>query len=60
MQINKTNNVIFLKDVESNVIQEAFVVLKENDKNIAEILAIQNMECYAENYRTSVKRGRNP
>lgn len=30
MQINKTNNVIFLKDVESNIIQEAFVVLKEN------------------------------
>lgn len=30
MQINKTNNVIFFKDVESNIIQEAFVVLKEN------------------------------
>ena len=29
MQINKTNNVIFLKDLESNIIQEAFVVLKE-------------------------------
>lgn len=39
MQINKTNNVIFLKDVESNIIQEAFVVLKDNikiesDKNL--------------------------
>lgn len=30
MQINKTDNVIFLKDVESNLIQEAFVILKDN------------------------------
>lgn len=30
MQINKTNNVVFIKDLESNIIQEAFVVLKEN------------------------------
>lgn len=30
MQISKTNNVIFLKDVESNIIKEAFVVLKDN------------------------------
>ena len=29
MQINKTNNVIFLKEFESNIISEAFVVLKE-------------------------------
>lgn len=32
MQINKTNNVIFLKEVESNVIQEAIVILKDNIK----------------------------
>lgn len=32
MQISKTNNVVFLKDVESNIIQEAFVVLKDNVK----------------------------
>jgi len=32
MQINKTNNVIFLREFESNVISEAFVVLKENIK----------------------------
>ena len=30
MQISKTNNVIFLKDVESNIIKEAFIVLKDN------------------------------
>ncbi len=28
MQINKLNNIVFLKDVESNIIEEAFVVLK--------------------------------
>ena len=32
MQISKTENVIFLKDVESNLIQEAFIILKENVK----------------------------
>lgn len=32
MQINKTDNVIFLKDVESNIIDEAFIVLKKNVK----------------------------
>ena len=32
MQINKTDNVIFLKDVESNIIDEAFSVLKKNVK----------------------------
>lgn len=32
MQVNKTDNVIFLKDVESNLIQEAFVILKDNIK----------------------------
>lgn len=32
MQINKTDNVIFLKDVESNIIDEAFVILKDNVK----------------------------
>lgn len=32
MQINKLNNIIFLKNTESNIIEEAFVVLKENIK----------------------------
>ena len=32
MQVNKTNNVIFLKNVESNIIDEAIVILKENIK----------------------------
>lgn len=32
MQISKTENVIFLRDVESNIIQEAFIILKENVK----------------------------
>ena len=32
MQVNKTDNVIFLKDLESNIIQEAFVILKDNIK----------------------------
>lgn len=32
MQINKTNNIIFLKNVESNIIEEAFVILKDNVK----------------------------
>lgn len=32
MQVNKTDNVIFFKDVESNLIQEAFVILKDNIK----------------------------
>ena len=32
MQINKTNNVIFLRDIDSNIIQEAFVVLRDNIK----------------------------
>ena len=30
MQINKLNNIIFLKDVESNIIEEAFIILKNN------------------------------
>lgn len=30
MQINKTNNVILLKNVESNLIDEAFIILKNN------------------------------
>lgn len=30
MQLNKLNNIVFLKDVESNLIEEAFVVLKDN------------------------------
>ena len=37
MQINKTDNVIFLKGIESNLIEEAFIVLKSNIKlNIKE------------------------
>ncbi len=32
MQINKLNNIVFLKDLESNIIEEAFVVLKEKVK----------------------------
>ena len=32
MPINTTENVIFLKDVESNIIEEAFIILKENVK----------------------------
>ncbi len=32
MQTNKTNNIIFLKDVESNIIDEAIVILKDNIK----------------------------
>lgn len=32
MQVNKTNDVIFLKNVESNIIDEAIVILKENVK----------------------------
>ena len=28
--MNKTNSVIFLKDIESNIIEEAVIVLKEN------------------------------
>ena len=30
MQLNKLNNIVFLKDLESNLIEEAFVVLKDN------------------------------
>lgn len=30
MQLNKLNNIVFLKDIESNLIEEAFVVLKDN------------------------------
>lgn len=30
MQLNKLNNIVCLKDMESNIIEEAFVVLKEN------------------------------
>lgn len=32
MQISKADKVVILKDVESNIIQEAFVVLKKNIK----------------------------
>lgn len=32
MQINKLNNIIFIKEPESNIIDEAFVVLKDNVK----------------------------
>lgn len=30
MQLNKLNNIVFLKDLESNLVEEAFVVLKDN------------------------------
>lgn len=30
MQLNKVNNIIFLKDLESNIIEQAVIVLKEN------------------------------
>ena len=30
MQLNKLNNIVILKDLESNLIEEAFVVLKDN------------------------------
>ena len=32
MQLNKLNNIIFLKDVQSNIIEEAFIVLKDGVK----------------------------
>ncbi len=32
MQTSNINNVIFLKDAESNIIDEAFVILKDNVK----------------------------
>lgn len=45
MQISKTNNVIFLKDVESNIIKEAFIVLNDNVRfeNQAQEKAISNV-----------------
>lgn len=30
MQLNKVNNIVFLKDLESNIIEQAVIVLKEN------------------------------
>ena len=30
MQLNKLDNIVFLKDIESNIIEEAFIVLKDN------------------------------
>lgn len=30
MQLNKVNNIIFLKDLESNIIEQALIVLKDN------------------------------
>lgn len=32
MQINKTENVIYLNDLESNIIKQAFIILKDNVK----------------------------
>ena len=32
MQLEKVDNIIFLKNIESNIIQEAFIVLKDNFK----------------------------
>lgn len=42
MQINKMNNIIFLKNVESNIIEEAFVILKDEVK-INEIKENKNL-----------------
>lgn len=30
MQLNKLNNIIFIKNPESNIIDEAFIILKDN------------------------------
>lgn len=32
MQLNKLNNIIFIKNPESNIIDEAFIILKNNVK----------------------------
>ncbi len=32
MQLNKLNNIIFIKNTESNIIDEAFIILKNNVK----------------------------
>ena len=32
MQINKTNNIIFLKNIKSNIIEEAIVILRKEVK----------------------------
>lgn len=32
MQLNKLNNIIFIKRPESNIIEEAFIILKDNVK----------------------------
>ena len=32
MQKNKTNNIVFLKNIESNIIEEAIVILRKNIK----------------------------
>lgn len=32
MQLNKLNNIIFIKKPESNIIEEAFIILKDNVK----------------------------
>ena len=32
MQLNKLNNIVFIKKPESNIIEEAFIVLKDNVK----------------------------
>lgn len=41
MQINKTNNVIFLREFESNLISEAFVILKE-DVKFSNVMNLKN------------------
>lgn len=46
MQLNKLNNMIFLKNVESNIIDEAFIVLKDNVKieNKNNLSSLENKE----------------
>ncbi len=53
MQISKTENVIFMKDIQSNMIDQAFIILKDNikinfekseEKNKEEINIIKDAE----------------
>lgn len=49
MQINKLDNIMFLKNVESNYIDEAFIVLKKNVK-----LNNIKLETSNRNFKTSI------
>lgn len=50
MQVNKTNNIVFLKNVESNIIDEAIVILKEN----VEINKLKENEEKGENQKINI------